>query len=83
MIAQELSYIDGQWYQPGEEIWDLGSFVCIPPTEANGTIRHYHGLSKDISKLPHYVESGSTAFCLDNNSYYEYHKQTDTWYKIA
>lgn len=54
-------------------------WVC---TDARGMVRDYEGLSKDVSKLPHYVESGSSALCLDTSELYEYHKPTDTWYKL-
>lgn len=79
MIAQTNTVIDGQVYKKGEEIWDLGSFVA---TDVDGNIRSYEGLSKDISKLPHYVETGSSALCLDTGDYYKYHKETDTWYLL-
>ena len=66
-------------YNPGDELPDLGSWVC---TDARGMVRDYEGLSKDVSKLPHYVQSGSSALCLDTSELYEYHKPTDTWYKL-
>lgn len=49
-IAQTITVVDGKTYQPGEEIWDLGSFACV---DVRGNIRSYEGLSSDISKLPH------------------------------
>lgn len=79
MIADKNMVVDGVHYSPGETIWDLGSWVCV---EANGNQRDYEGLSSDVSKLPHYVESGSSALCLDTSELYEYHKPTDTWYKL-
>ena len=79
MKADKNMIVDGVLYKPGEEIWDLGSFVA---TDAVGMIRSYEGLSKDVSKLPHYVETGSSALCLDTGDYYKFHKQTDTWYKL-
>lgn len=79
MVATTNTYIDGQWYMPGEEIWDLGSFVAVPPTQGN--VRHYHGLSKDAAKLPHYVSTGSSAFCVDTGDIYFYLESTDSWYK--
>ena len=57
-IAQTITVVDGKTYQPGEEIWDLGSFACV---DVRGNIRSYEGLSSDISKLPHYVGTGSSA----------------------
>lgn len=79
MKADKNMVVDGIFYNVGDEIWDLGSFVAV---DSNGMQRDYEGLSKDISKLPHYVESGSSAFCLDTSEIYEYHKPTDTWYKL-
>lgn len=77
MIAESNVVIDGQLYKKGDEIWDLGSFVA---TDAVGNVRHYEGLSADISKLPHYVDTGSSARCLDTGDYYRYLKSTDKWY---
>lgn len=78
--TKSVTISDGQTYKPGEEPWDLGSFVCV---ESSGNIRKYEGLSKDApDKLPHYVASGSTAFCLDTGDFYKYHSQSDTWYLI-
>lgn len=37
-------------------------FACV---DVRGNIRSYEGLSSDISKLPHYVGTGSSALCLD------------------
>lgn len=79
MKAETNTVIDGQLYEKGEEIWDLGSFIA---TSVNGNQRSYEGLSTDVSKLPHYVESGSSALCLDTGDYYKFHKPTDTWYLL-
>lgn len=79
MTATNASYIDGQWYEPGDEIWDKGSFVCV--SVAEGNIRNYYGLSKDVSKLPHYASSGSSAFCVDTGDMYFFLESTDSWYK--
>lgn len=79
MIATSKIMVDGIWYNPGDEIWDLGSFKsCDPPSEKQ---RDYYGLSKDVSKLPRYVLSGSSAFCLDTGDMYFYLEDTDSWYK--
>jgi len=78
-IAQTITVVDGKTYQPGEEIWDLGSFACV---DVRGNIRSYEGLSSDISKLPHYVGTGSSALCLDTGDYYKFHKETDQWCKL-
>lgn len=77
MIAQNNITYDGQFYKKGDEIWDLGSFVA---TEVDGNIRNYDGLSKDVEKLPHYVETGSSAYCIDTGEIYIYEKSSDTWY---
>lgn len=79
MIAESKIVVDGQTYEKGEEIWDLGSFVA---TSATGNMRSYEGLSADVSKLPHYVDSGSSALCVDTGDYYKYLKSEDRWYKI-
>lgn len=79
MIAETSMIVDGKHYDPGEEIWDLGSFEA---TSAEGWQRNYVGLSADVSKLPHYVATGSSALCLDTGDYYKFHKPTDTWYKL-
>lgn len=80
MIKENITIVDGQRYRPGDEIWDLGSFVA---TSAKCRKRNYEGLSKDIDKLPHYVDTGSSAFCLDTGDLYKYLRSTDTWYKIG
>lgn len=77
--AETTMVYDGITYHAGDEIHDLGTFECV---EAVGMKRDYEGISKDIPKLPHYVESGSSALCLDTSELYEYHKPTDTWYKL-
>lgn len=74
--------VDGQIYYPGDTIPDLGSIVCV---EAVGNKRDYEGLLSDVSKLPHYVDSGSSALLYDgtgNTEVYEFHKPTDKWYKL-
>lgn len=77
--AQNVTIIDGQTYYPGDDLPDLGGWEA---TSADGNIRHYEGLSKDVSKLPHYVSTGSSALCLDTGDYYKFHKPSDTWYKL-
>ena len=77
---ENVTLVDGQRYKPGDEIWDLGSFVA---TSAKGRKRNYEGLSKDVDKLPHYVDTGSSAFCLDTGDFYKYLRSTDIWYKIG
>ena len=74
--------VDGQIYKPGDDLPDLGSLVCV---SSDGNMRDYEGLLSDASKLPHYVESGSSALLYDgqgNTEVYEFHKPTNTWYKL-
>lgn len=70
---------DGQTYQSKEEVWDLGSLTVV---KVQGKIRHYQGLSKDVDKMPHYCDTGSSCFLLDTGEMYQYLKETDTWYKL-
>lgn len=81
MIAKTLTYLDGHWYEPGDEIPDLGSFVAMPGSEK---IRNYEGLSSDISKLPKYDDlgTGSSAFCIDTSQLLKYEATTKTWYEL-
>lgn len=74
MKAKTTVVIDGQTYNPGDEIWDLGKWERV---EGGG----YHGFSNEVDKLPHYVPAGTSAMCLDTNEMYTYHKNTDTWVK--
>ena len=81
-VADKTMVVDGQTYKPGDTLPDLGSLVCV---DANGNRRDYEGLLTDVSKLPHYVESGSSALLYDgqgNTEVYEFHKPTNTWYKL-
>lgn len=78
-VAENMTVIDGQIYEKGDTLPDLGSWVAIG---VDGNMRHYQGLSADVSKLPHYVSDGSSAICLDTGDYYKYMKSTDTWYKL-
>lgn len=79
-VATSKTVFDGQVYEKGEEIWDLGSFECVG---TDGNKRFYSGLSADApSKLPKYDDLGtdSTAKCLDNGDFYYYHAPSKTWY---
>lgn len=80
MKATVVTVYDGQTYQAGEEIHDLGSFECV---EVIGKRRSYIGLSADVDKLPKYNDlgTGSSAQCLDTGDFYYYHVPTKTWYK--
>ena len=80
-IATKKTLYDGQWYEPGEDIWDLGSFECVG---TEGHKRFYSGLSADApTKLPKYdnLRTDSIAKCLDTGDLYYYHAPTKTWYK--
>ena len=79
---------DGQIYNPGDSLPDMGSWVCTSVDKnANGeyNIRNYEGLSTDIDKLPHYenLGTGSSALCLDTSELYKYEKSTDIWYNMS
>lgn len=78
-VAEYTITIDGQTYNKGDTLPDLGSWVA---TSAEGNMRHYEGLSADVSKLPKYVETGSSALCVDTGDYYKFLKSTNTWYQI-
>ena len=64
MKAENLTYFDGHWYNPGDEVPDLGSFVAMPGSDK---VRNYSGLSRDVDKLPKYSDlmTGSSAFCVE------------------
>lgn len=81
MKATTATLYDGHWYEPGDEIPDLGSFVA---TSVDGPIRGYEGLSADVSKLPTYndLSTGSSAFCVDTGQLLKYEATTKTWYEI-
>lgn len=86
MVADKTIIIDGQTYQKGDEIWDLGSLQCV---EAKGTQRSYQGFLKDKLKLPKYddLATGSSAVLIDdmgNEStiFAKYDAQTKTWYNL-
>jgi hypothetical protein len=70
--------VDGVWYDDMSQAPNLGSIRCV---RNEGMIRHYNGLSADASRLPHYVETGSTCFMVDTGEMYFYEKTSDTWYK--
>ena len=72
---------DGQYYEDDEPVWDLGSFECVSREGVNK--RKYEGKSVDVGKLPKYknLESGSTAYCLDNGDFYKYSAKDKEWHK--
>lgn len=81
MIADNIMVVDGHWYEPGQEVPDLGSFVALPGSDK---IRNYEGMSADVGKLPRYedLETGSSALCVDTGQLYKYEKTTKTWYEL-
>lgn len=77
--------IDGQYYNSADEAPDLGSLTAVDVDKDNSKIRSYEGLLSDLSKLPHYVETGSTALLYDGNGntkVYKFNKVMDTWYEL-
>ena len=88
MTIKVTTIFDGQIYNPGDSLPDLGSWVCTS-VDKNGNgeliIRNYEGLSADVSKLPKYetgLGTGSSALCLDTGDFYKYEQSTQTWYQI-
>lgn len=71
---------DGKVYENSDDVPDLGSWECVG---VSGNKRQYHGLSKDVGKLPKYDDlgTGSSAMCLDNGDFYFYHAGTKQWYQ--
>ena len=61
-VADRTMVVDGQTYYPGDTIPDLGSLVCV---DADGNRRSYEGKVADQSKLPTYVDDGSSALLYD------------------
>lgn len=76
-MGKEIIKVDGQIYEKGQPIPDLGSWEHVGDPDA--TRRDYQGYSVDIPKLPHYVDAGSTAYCLDTGEYLVFHKKSDEW----
>lgn len=77
--------IDGIFYNSKEEAPDMGSLVAVEVDKDNKMIRQYEGLLSDFSKLPHYVDTGSSALLYDetgNTKVYKFNKSTDTWYEL-
>lgn len=70
---------DGQKYNAGEEVPDMGSIICV---ESKGNIRSYNALSSDANKLPKYVETGSSCLMLDTGDFYKFERTTQKWYKL-
>lgn len=81
MIADRNMIYDGQNYEAGDELPDLGKWDCVG-TEDNK--RFYEGFSEDVDKLPKYdtLGTGSTALCYDTGDLYKFHSKTNQWYKL-
>lgn len=77
--------IDGQCYDEGEPIWDLGTLECVKVEENN--LRHYHGRNCDDDYIrthaPHYAGAGSDILCLDTGKVWVFHQKTDEWVKLS
>ena len=79
-VADKTMVVDGQTYYPGDTIPDLGSLVCV---EAVGNKRDYEGLLSDVSKLPTYVDDGSSALLYDGAGTTKVlHFLGGTWYEL-
>lgn len=86
MVADRKIIIDGQTYNVGDTIWDLGSLQCV---EIKGEQRSYQGFLKDKFKLPKYdnLATGSSATLIDDTGaestiFAKYDAQTKTWYNL-
>lgn len=71
---------DGQIYNDGDPVHDLGSFQL---TGYDGNKRFYTGLSADVGKLPKYdnLATDSTARCIDTGDFYYYNAEIKTWHR--
>lgn len=69
---ETTAIMDGQLYQPGEEIPAFGSIKCVDTSEP----RKYIGNSKDASVLndiiAKYASNKSSCLMLDTGEYYEF-----------
>lgn len=79
-IAESTIVYDGQTYQKGDTLPDLGSLICV---EAQGNKRSYEGMISDFSKLPTYVDNGSSALLYNGTGTTKvYHFLNGTWYEL-
>ena len=88
-VADKIMVVDGQTYYPGDTIPDLGSLVCVEAlgslvcVEAVGNKRSYEGKVADQSKLPTYVDDGSSALLYDGAGTTKVlHFLGGTWYEL-
>lgn len=87
MIATKKTTIDGQVYEVGDEIWDLGLLECVDVRDGNQ--RDYQGPISEKLKLPKYnnLGAGSTATLIDPAGVEptiiaKYQASTKTWYSM-
>lgn len=60
-IAENSVILDGIMYKPGQEIPDLGNWICI---KIEGGRHFYEGISQEVELLPTYVNHGSRSSFL-------------------
>lgn len=79
-VAETKIQYDGHWYNPGDELPDLGGLVG---RGKEGGVRDYDGHYSDRYKLPKYddLATGSSAFLSDGGNFYlfMYYADTKTW----
>ena len=79
-VSDRTMVVDGQTYHKGDTIPDLGSLVCV---DADGNRRSYEGKVADQSKLPTYVDDGSSALLYDGAGTTKVlHFLGGTWYEL-
>ena len=79
-VADKTMVVDGQTYHKCETIPDLGSLVCV---DADGNRRIYEGKAADQSKLPTYVDDGSSTLLYDGAGTTKVlHFLGGTWYEL-
>ena len=85
-VANKTVVIDGQTYNEGDTIHELGSLQCV---EVRGNQRDYQGFIKDKDKLPKYDDlgTGSSATLIDETGTEstiigKYDAPTKTWYNL-
>ena len=63
-VANKTVVIDGQTYNEGDTIHELGSLQCV---DVRGEQRDYQGFVQDKDKLPKYEDlaTGSSALLID------------------
>lgn len=81
MITQVNVVVDGQYYEAGQNVPDLGSLVG---TKNEDGTRSYSGKNSDASKLPKYPNllAGSSASLSDGSGLHVYHYDGTDWNAI-